>query len=245
VSEVLDERRKARTTGEKLMVKIGKWLVGILMTAAIVLAFTYPPVATRPNYGTGTIEPWPEFRIFFFHVPAAWIAVLAFAVAMIYSIGVLRTRERRLDDVAMASSGLGFLFCALALVSGMIWARHEWGAFWNWDPRQNTVLILLLIYGGYFTLRSAVPDPGRRARLAGVYSIIAFVTVPFLVFIVPRIMESLHPSPIIKTAEGSGVMDAKMRQVFFLFIATYTGLYIWMLSLKVRAERVSREVLAR
>jgi heme exporter protein C len=229
------------------MARLGKWAVAAVMTGAIVLAFTYPPVAMRPNYGSGTLEPWPEFRIFFFHVPAAWIAVLAFAVAMIASIRVLRTRNRRLDDVAMASSELGFLFCALSLVSGMIWARHEWGAFWNWDPRQNSVLVLLLIYGGYFTLRSAMPDPARRARLAAVYSIVAFATVPFLIFIVPRVLESLHPSPIIKTDTDteSGVMDARMRQVFYLLLAGYTGLYVWMMSIKVRVERVSREVLGR
>jgi heme exporter protein C len=227
------------------MAKLGKWVVAAVMTAAIVLVFTYPPVAMRPNYGSGTMEPWPEFRIFFFHVPAAWIAVLAFLVAMVASIRVLRTRERRLDDVAMVSSELGFLFCAVALVSGMIWARKEWGQFWNWDPRQNSVLILLLIYGGYFTLRSAMPDPARRARLAAVYSIVAFVTVPFLIFIVPRVMETLHPSPIIKSGRDSGVMDAKMRQVFYLMLAAYTGLYVWMMRLKVRVERVSREVLGR
>lgn len=224
------------------MSKLGKWLVGLAMTAAIVLAFTYPPVAMRPNFGTGTMDAWPEFRIFFFHVPAAWIAVLAFLVAMIASIRVLKSRNRRFDDVALASSELGFLFCALGLASGMIWARHEWGAFWNWDPRQNTVLILLLIYGGYFSLRSALSDPARRARLAAVYSIVAFVTVPFLVFIVPRIMDSLHPSPILQTNENSGVMDEKMRQVFYLFLLAYTGLYVWMLSLKVKVERLSREV---
>jgi heme exporter protein C len=222
-----------------------KWITGVLMTASIVLAFTYPPVATRPNFGTGQMEPWPEFRIFFFHVPAAWVAVLGFTVAMIWSIRYLRKRDRRLDDVALASSELGFLFCAVALVSGMIWARKEWGAFWNWDPRQNSVLILLLIYGGYFTLRSAVADVQKRMRLAAVYSIISFVTVPFLIFIVPRIMETLHPSPIIKTGKDSGVMDAKMRQVFFLFILAYTALYLWMLSLRARVERLSRGGFAR
>jgi heme exporter protein C len=222
------------------MATIGKWLAGILMTAGTVLAFTYAPVATRPNFSTGAMEPWPAFRIFFFHVPAAWVAVLAFAVAMIYSIRFLRNRTRRLDDVAMASSQLGFLFCFLALVSGMIWARWEWGAFWSWDPRQNTVLILLLIYAGYFTLRSAVPDPARRSRLAAVYSIVAFVTVPFLIFVVPRIMETLHPSPIIESGEGSGVMDARMRQVFFLLLGGFTGLYLWMLSLRITVERASR-----
>lgn len=173
---------------------MGKALLGIGMVGTIILSFTYAPEATRPNYATGTVEAWPEFRIFFFHVPCAWIAVLAFAVAMVASIRVLRRPRRELDDLAMASSELGFLFCALALASGMIWARVEWGAFWNWDPRQNTVLVLLLIYGGYFTLRASVDDPLRRTRLAAVYSIVAFVTVPFLIFIVPRIMESLHPS---------------------------------------------------
>lgn len=223
------------------MSSIGKWGLGLGMALTIVLSFTYAPEATRPNYATGEVESWPAFRIFFFHVPAAWIAVLAFAVAMVASIRVLRRPgQRALDDVAMASSELGFLFCSLALLSGMIWARLEWGAFWNWDPRQNTVLVLLLIYGGYFTLRASVEDPLRRNRLAAVYSIVAFVTVPFLVFIVPRIMESLHPSPIIQSGEDSGTMDARMRHVFFLFLAGYTGLFVWMLSLRVRSERILR-----
>jgi len=222
-----------------------KWSTAVLMPAAIVLAFTYPPVATRPNFGSGQMEPWPEFRIFFFHVPAAWVAVLGFLVAMIWSIRYLRSRDRRLDDVALASSELGFLFCFTALVSGMIWARREWGAFWNWDPRQNTVLILLLIYGGYFTLRSAIADPQKRVRLAAVYSVVAFVTVPFLVFIVPRVMETLHPSPIIKTGKDSGVMDGKMRQVFYLFIVAYTTLYLWILSLRAKVEGLSRKGVVR
>ena len=219
---------------------LGKTLVGLAMTASIVLAFTYSPEATRMNFTTRALEPWPEFRIFFFHVPSAWIGALAFCVAMVAGIRTLTTRNRSFDDVAMASSELGFLFCGLALLSGMIWARHEWGAFWNWDPRQNSVLILLLIYAGYFALRSAVPDQAKRARLAGVYSIVAFATVPFLIFVVPRIMESLHPSPIIKSGEGTGVMDARMRQVFFLFLASFSGLYVWMLSLRIKVERMSR-----
>ncbi len=232
------------------MGQVGKWLLGILMTATILLAFLYAPEATRPNFGqldaagNPTLMPWPAFRIFFFHVPAAWISVLAFAVAMVFSIRVLRRTDIRLDEVAAASSELGLLFTVLALVSGMIWARLEWGAFWNWDPRQNTILILLLIYAGYFTLRSAVPDPARRARLSAVYSIVAFVTVPFLMFVIPRIMETLHPSPIIRDGGNEGSMDPKMRQVFFLFLIGYTGLYVWMLNLKVRALRVARMVRA-
>ena len=224
------------------MARAWKWVTGVLMTASILLAFTYSPVTVRPRFegGVKTMVPWPEFRIFFFHVPSAWVATLGFLVAMIWSIGYLRSRDRRFDDVALASSELGFVFCAVALLSGMIWARREWGAFWNWDPRQNTVLILLLIYGGYFTLRSAIADEDKRRRITAVYSIFAFVTVPFLVFIVPRIMETLHPSPIIKTNEQSGVMNAKMRQVFYLFVLSYTSLYLWILDIRVRVERLSR-----
>ena len=223
-----------------------KWITGFLMTASILLAFTYSPVATRPQFGPEGMHmvPWPEFRIFFFHVPAAWIASLGFLVAMIWSLRYLRKRDQKLDDVALARSELGFVFCGVALLSGMIWARREWGAFWNWDPRQNTVLILLLIYGGYFTLRSAIADAEKRRRIAAVYSIFAFVTVPFLIFIVPRIMETLHPSPIIKTDQQSGVMDAKMRQVFFLFLISYTALYLWILDIRVRVERLSRASVA-
>ena len=226
------------------MARAWKWVTGVLMTASILLAFTYSPVAMRPRYSSETHQnvmvPWPEFRIFFFHVPSAWVAALAFTVAMIWSIRYLRRRDVRFDDVVLASSELGFVFCAVALLSGMIWARREWGAFWNWDPRQNTVLILLLIYGGYFTLRSAIADEDKRRRITAVYSIFAFATVPFLMFIVPRIMETLHPSPIIKTNENSGVMNAKMRLVFYLFLLSYTALYLWVLNIRVRVERLSR-----
>ncbi len=234
---------------------VWKVLLGLFMTATILLSFFYAPEAVRPVFDhelDGMVEkPWPAFRIFYFHVPAAWIAVLGFLVGMIASIRVLRSGKREQDDVAMASSELGFLFCALALASGMIWARHEWGAYWHWDPRQTSVLVLLLIYGGYFTLRSSVADPARRARLAAVYSIVAFVTVPFLIFIIPRLAENTsHPSPVLPEGassgggEGGSRMNPLMRQVFYLFVLGYTGLYIWMLRLKVRIERLSRAVSA-
>jgi heme exporter protein C len=224
---------------------IWKWLIGIWISVVIVIAFVWAPEAMRPNHAAGTVDPWPSFRIVFFHVPAAWVSVLAFAVSMVASVVALRGYSGRRDDLAAGSAELGFLFCALTLVTGMMWARVDWGAFWNWDPRQTSVLILLLIYAGYFALRGSVPDPERRARLAAVYSIVAFVTVPFLVFVVPRIMFTLHPSPIIQTGSDGGSMDPKMRTVFFLALAGFTGLYVWMLKLRVQLETLRREVFAR
>ena len=103
---------------------------------------------------------------------------------------------------------------------GSIWAKFNWGSFWNWDPRETSIFVLLLIYGAYFSLRSAVEVEERRASLSAVYSIVAFVTVPFFVFIMPRIMFSLHPggggsaAPIVNS-NGKMYLDMNMRYVFY------------------------------
>ena len=221
-----------------LKILLGLWIMGV-----IALAFFWAPTMTRPNYSTGELEPWATFRIVFFHVPAAWTCVIAFLVSMIAGIRVLRTGSVREDDRAMASAQLGLLFAVLALVSGMIWARHDWGSFWNWDPRQSSVLILVLIYSGYFTLRGAIDDPRRRSRLAAVYSIVSFVAVPFLVFVVPRIMFSLHPSPVIPNDADKGSMDGAMRIVLYSMVFGFIGLFAWLMSLRMRLEVLRRQQL--
>ena len=220
-----------------MVTTLAKALVGVWVAAAIVLAFTTPE-ATKVGFD-GSVESWPTFRIVFFHVPAAWTCVIAFLVSMVYSVRVLRNPVPALDDRAMASAQMGFLFAAVALVSGMIWAKADWGAFWNWDPRQSSVMILLLVYAGYFALRSAVAEPRKRSRLAAVYSIAAFVTVPFLIFVVPRIMFSLHPSPVIPSDQGGG-MDATKRIVLYTGVFGFLGLYVWMQSLRVRIAALAR-----
>jgi len=154
-----------------------KWILGPYMLVVIWAAFQWAPQMTRPNYQTGTLEPWESFRIVFFHVPAAWTCVVAFLVSMVASVGVLRNKSLQSDRKAMSAAQLGFLFGALALISGMLWARNDWGAAWNWDPRQTSVAILLLIYGAYFALRGSIQDPRNRARLSAVYSPSSFFMV--------------------------------------------------------------------
>jgi len=217
-----------------------KGLLGVWVAVCIYLAFLWAPEMVRPNFGTNTMEPWPTFRIVFFHVPAAWICVLAFGVSMGASIAGLRRYTERRDDLAMATSQIGLVFATLALVSGMIWARRDWGTFWNWDPRESSVLIILLIYAGYFALRSAVPEPRRRARLAAVYSIVAFVPALLLIFVVPRIMTSLHPSPVIPVGENKGSMNGTMRVVLYSMVFGYIGLAWWVITLRIRIEELAR-----
>jgi len=175
-------------------------------------------------------------RILFFHVPMAWVATLAFLLSMIASSVYLITRKVNADFLAQSSAELGFLFCFLATVTGSIFAKATWGSFWNWDPRETSIVMLLMIYGAYFVLRSAVPDHEKKRVFAGVYSILAFCTVPFLVFIVPRITISLHPEDTLNPAKPG--MDMKTLIFFLGSLCAYTGLFVWMLRLKVRMLRI-------
>ena len=193
---------------------------------------------------TGILLPIPEIpalgdkaRVLYFHVPMSWISVLAFFMSMWYSIRYLKTRESDYDLKSFSSAQLGFLFCILATATGSLWAKFNWGSFWNWDPRQTSIFILLMIYGAYFALRSAIDSEEQRAKLSSVYSIIAGVTVPFFVFIMPRLVESLHPDPLINS-QGKIHMDSTMLTVFLTSLVGFTMLYLWILNLKFRLERL-------
>ncbi len=210
-------------------------LLGVWLTAVIVLGFSLPMVAQPHQWYDLPIIPGLEekARIMFFHVPTAWLSVVAFVTSMIYGIQYLRRRNPEDDIKSASAAGLGFLFCFLATVTGAIWARFSWGTYWNWDPRQTSIFVLLLIYGAYFALRSAVEVEEKKAALSAVYAIIAAVTMPFFMFIMPRILASLHPEPILN-AQGKVHMNSTMLIVFLSSLAGFTGLYYWMWRLQVR-----------
>lgn len=179
-------------------------------------------------------------RNIYFHVPLSWVAVLAYLIAMVYSVQYLRSNDLACDVKAVSAAAIGTLFTLLATLTGAIWAEFNWGTFWNWDPRQTSIFILLLIYGAYFALRSAVEGEDKRARLASVYAIFAFVSVPFLVFIMPRLMEGLHPGsgsdvnagPVISSQEDS--LNPLKQIILSLAFGSFTMLFFWMLSLRIR-----------
>ncbi|MDP2302020.1 MAG: cytochrome c biogenesis protein CcsA [Ignavibacteria bacterium] len=170
-------------------------------------------------------------KIIFFHVPTSWLTVIAFFMSTIFSIKYLRKKDLVDDAKAHTAAQLGMIFCILATVTGAVWAKFAWGSFWSWDPRQTSIFALLLIYGALFALRSAVEQEEKRATLASVYSIIAFVTVPFFIFIMPRIMKGLHPGSADDTHSGPVVdfkMNSNMLLIFYLSLFGFTILYYWM-----------------
>jgi heme exporter protein C len=207
---------------------IYKILLTLWMAIILVAAFLYTEAAVG--------FPGQTSRILFFHVPQAWVATMAFLVSMVASAVYLAKRKPGADYVAQSSAELGFLFCILATVTGSIFAKATWGSFWNWDPRETSIVILLTIYGAYFALRSAVSDPDRCRVLSAVYSLLAFVTVPFLVFVVPRITASLHPEDTMNPAKPG--MDPKTLKVFLGSLLAYSLLFVWMLRLRIRILKI-------
>ncbi len=201
------------------------WQFGlfIILSLVIVSAFLWAPLAK----GLGEYT-----RILYFHVPAAWITVLAFMIGAVYAVLYLRKRELKYDLIAESASQMGFVFCILATVTGSVWAKVSWGSFWNWDPRETSIFILLLVYAAYFALRSAIEHPDRRAALSAVYAIMAFVTVPFFVFIVPRVYASLHPDPLINP-QGKIHMEGKMLATFLTSLGSFTVLFLWMFKRRI------------
>ncbi len=205
-------------------------LLLLWIAVSMALGFLWAPLV--PGLGATT-------RVLYFHIPAAWITVVALAWSMVHSILYLRRKRMEHDDHAAAAAELGLLFCIVATVSGSMWAKAVWHSYWNWDPRETSIFFLLLIYGAYLALRGSIENDERRARLSAVYSVIAFVTVPFLLFVVPRLYFSLHPDTIINT-RGKVDMDPRIRTAFYAMVIGFTGLFFWMLNLKVRLLRIER-----
>ena len=197
-------------------------LVGVI--AVLTLAslgavfFIVPPAEGLGNY----------VRIAFFHIPTAWVAVVAFFGAAYWGARYLKTRELRYDAKSARSAILGLIFTLMATVSGAVFSKLTWGAYWNWDPRQTTIFVLLLIYASYVTLRMTMRDERARASSSAVYALFSFIAVPFLVFILPRMFFSLHPSPVLNET-GRIDMDAVMLGTLVLSLIDMTLIYIWLM----------------
>lgn len=213
------------------MRRIFPWLLWIWIALVIVGAFWYAP----PAMGFRVEQ---SSRIVFFHVPMAWASFLGFLAAAAWSAAYLLRRDLRHDRAAAAAIQLGLLFGVLATTTGAIWARIEWGAWWNWDPRQTSILASLLFYAAYLALRQSVDDAETRGRLAAAYALLGLVVTPFLYWIVPRITFSLHPEPVVN-AEGKVEMATPIQQVLYASGVGFTALFFWIHGLQCRVQALA------
>ena len=210
------------------MNKLFAWLLWLWMSLVITGAFLYAPLA-KGFIGESS-------RILFFHVPMAWVSFIGFIAAAVWSARYLFFgRDPRHDRAAAVAIELGLVYGVLATVTGALWARIMWGAYWNWDPRQISILISLLFYGAYLALRAAVDDGETRGRLAAAYALLGLVVTPFLFWIMPRITYSLHPEPVVN-AQGKVEMEARMQQVLYASGIGFTALFFWIHNLQCRLQ---------
>ncbi len=216
-------RSTSRTVWDRAAQALGP-LTLVVMAVALYLMFVYAP--------TDATQGQPQ-RIFYIHVPMAWVAYLAFFVVFVASALFLIRRTPRWDELARASAELGLVFTTLVLITGSLWGKPIWGTWWTWDARLTTTLILWFVYLAYFMLRSYVPDPDQAARYAAVLGIVGFVGVP-INYVSVTWWRTLHPGPVI-TLE-SAAMPGSMLLAFFVSMVGFTLLYAYLLYQKYQIE---------
>ncbi len=181
-------------------------------------------------------------RNLYFHVPMWFTLMAATVVSAYHSVRYLQTGRRIRDIRAREAARLALVFGILGIITGMVWARFTWyegtGKWWNFDPKQSMAAVLLLIYGAYFVLRDGIDDPDKRGRIAAVYNLFAVVTMPFLLYILPRQMQSLHPGAEGNPAFSQTDLAPAMRWVFYPSVLGFIGLFWLLYTQRVRLARI-------
>ena len=196
----------------------------LLMLAALYAIFIYAPIEKT----MGIVQ-----KIFYLHVPAAFLAFFAFFITFLASIVYLYKKDRKWDVIAYCSAEIGVLFCTIVLITGPIWAKPVWNVWWTWDPRLTTTLILWFIYLAYLMLRGVVRE-NQRANLSAVFGIIGFANVPITFFAI-RLWRTIHP--VIITSEGINIS----KPMKYTLLLTFCAFFLFFLSLlknRIKLERL-------
>jgi len=223
---------------ENLQSRLDKTLWVVLFAA--MLCALYMALIEAPRERTmGDLQ-----RIFYFHVPAAIAGMTAFAVNFVASCLYLFRKERRWDNLGVASAEIGVLFFSMVLITGPIWAKPVWFVWWTWSPRLTTSLILCMLYLAYLLIRKCLDDPERRGVIAAAFGIIAFADAPLVWFSI-RWWRDIHPSPMLE----SGGLTPSMRPAFLVCLTAFLLLMIYLLrrrffleSLRDDADEIARRI---
>lgn len=224
-------RTKGVASQARGMTRLAPWLGAatlILMVTSLYLVFEYVPTAAEQ----GIVQ-----RIFYFHVPCAWVAFAAFGLVAISGVFYLWLGDQLWDDLGYASAEIGTVFCTLVLITGSIWAKPIWGTWWTWDSRLTTTFILWLLYGGYLMLRAMADDTPEVARYGAVLGIVAAFDVPVVIVSV-RLWRTIHPAVLVTRQGGHGLEDPRMIITLVVATVAFTVLFAWLLMLRFGQLRV-------
>ena len=176
-------------------------------------------------------------RIFYFHVGAAIAGLTAFAINFIASLMYIIRKNRWWDNLALAAAEIGILFFVMLLITGSIWAKPVWFVWWTWSPRLTSSFILCLLYAAYLLIRKSFEDPDRKAMVAAVFGIIAFVDAPLGFFSI-RWWRDIHPSPMLET----GDLAPSMRPAFLVCVIVFQILLLYLLRRRFFLESMRNKV---
>lgn len=179
-------------------------------------------------------------RLMYLHVPAAWVAYLAFGVTSAAAALYLwpRTRHTRWDRISAASAELGVLFTAITIALGSLWGRPVWGVWWAWDARLVTTLVLLFLYIGYLALRNVPASRDVRARRSAITALVAFVDVPVVHFSVVW-WRTLHQQPTVLNPELNPQIEGVMALTLLVGVIAFTALYVSLLIARCALARAA------
>ena len=198
-----------------------------LLTLGLLAYALYQGLVVAPTEATmGDVQ-----RIFYYHLPHAWVAFLLFFTNFLASIWYLVRRTGRADALALASAEVGVVFCTVVLVTGPLWARPVWGIWWTWDARLTSTLVLWLIYVSYLVLRRFATGAQTQV-LAAALAIFGFVDVP-IVYLSIRYFRTQHPQPVIAGGEGSG-LDPRMWSAVLWNLAGFLSFALLLIWLRYR-----------
>jgi heme exporter protein C len=213
--------------GTRAVAAVTAVLAAAGVLTALYMVFFYAPTETT----MGVVQ-----RIFYVHVPSAWVAFLAFGIVALCSLGYLWLRDERLDAIAVSAAELGTVFTTIVLLTGPLWGRIAWGAWWVWEPRLTLTLLLWFIYVGYFMLRGATESPERGKRFGAVLGIVGAVDIP-LIHLSVQWFRSQHPKPVILKPEGP-TADPAIVQTLLVSLLAFTLLFFALLLYRYGLERL-------
>lgn len=173
-------------------------------------------------------------RNIFFHVPMWFGMVLLFAISLYHAIRYLQNPILENDSKSVEFANVGTVFGILGILTGMLWANYTWGSPWHGDPKQNGSAIALLVYMAYFVLRGSIDNQEQKARLSAVYNIFAFAAMIPLIFIIPRLQDSLHPGSGGNPGFNVYDLDNRLRLVFYPAVIGWFAIGVWIATLRIR-----------
>lgn len=177
-------------------------------------------------------------RNLYFHVPM-WMAMLSvFVISVFYSIKYLNSGKQEDDLAAVECVNTGMMFYVLGLLTGMLWAKYTWGEYWSGDPKQNSAAIAFLLYCAYLVLRNSIDEEQKRAKIAAIYNIFAFPIMIVLLFVLPRMTDSLHPGNGGNPGFNKYDLDRNMRFVLYPAFIGWSLLGVWIASLRYRMRSI-------